>query len=156
MIERYFSQANLLIRLRTGPVGPYLPRFVSALEQRCFSRDSIRRFIRGADSLCRWLDTQGVALVEANQNDIERYVLQHPRLPDIHYRQGRLPKAASSARLIAMVLSEQGILCGSAPISKADAWLTRFDSHLMRVHGISCDSRRAYVRYARTSDDSIA
>jgi hypothetical protein len=24
MIERYFSQAKLLIRLRTGPIGPYL------------------------------------------------------------------------------------------------------------------------------------
>lgn len=65
MIERYFSQAKLLIRLRTGPMGPYLPRFVSALEQRRFSRDSIRRFIRGADSLCRWLDAQGVTLVGA-------------------------------------------------------------------------------------------
>ena len=83
MIERYFSQAKLLIRLRTGPIGPYLPRFVSALEQRCFSRDSIRRFIRGADSLCRWLDGQGVAVVEANKSHIARYVLQHVRLPVI-------------------------------------------------------------------------
>ena len=59
MIERYFSQAKVLIRLRSGPVGPYLPRFVSALEQRRFSPDTIRRYIRGADSLCRWLDGQG-------------------------------------------------------------------------------------------------
>jgi len=155
MIERYFSQAKLLIRLQTGPSGPYLPRFVSALEQRCFSRDSIRRFIRGADSLCRWLEAQGVTLVEANQNDIERYALQHPRLPDIHYKQGRLPKAASSVRMIAMVLGEQGILCGSAPISKTDAWLRRFDNHLRQVDGISRDSRRAYVRYARRMIQSL-
>jgi hypothetical protein len=72
MMERYLSQAKLLIRLRTGPIGPYLPRFVRALEQRRLSRDSIRRFIRGGDSLCRWLDAQGVTLVEANQNDFER------------------------------------------------------------------------------------
>jgi hypothetical protein len=39
MIERYFSQAKVLIRLRSGSVGPYLPRFVSALEKRRFSRD---------------------------------------------------------------------------------------------------------------------
>jgi hypothetical protein len=35
---------------------------------------------------------------------------------------------------------EQGILCGSAPISKADAWLARFDNHLMRksaVYGLN-------------------
>jgi hypothetical protein len=50
MIERYFSQPKVLIRLRSGSVGPYLPRFVSALEQKRFSRDTIRRYIRGADN----------------------------------------------------------------------------------------------------------
>src|SRR5580700_7059659 len=60
MIERYFPQANVLLRLRSGPIGPYLPRFVSALEQRQFSRHSICRYIRVADGLCRWLDDQGV------------------------------------------------------------------------------------------------
>jgi hypothetical protein len=96
MIERYFSLTKVLVRLRSGSVGPYLSRFVSALERGQFSRDTIRRYIRGADSLCRWLDGQGVAVVEANQSHIERYVLQHARLPDIHYAQGRLCKAALS------------------------------------------------------------
>ena len=117
MIERYFSQTKVLIRLRSGSVGPYLPRFVSALEQRRFSRDTIRRYIRGADSLCRWLDGQGVAVVEANQGHVERYVCQHARLPDIHYAQGRLCKAALSVPFIATVLREQGILSGSVPLS---------------------------------------
>src|ERR1700751_5350032 len=67
MIERYFPQANVLLRLRSGPIGPYLPRFVSALEQRQFSRDTICRYIRVADGLCRWLDDQGVGLVEGNK-----------------------------------------------------------------------------------------
>jgi site-specific recombinase XerD len=149
MIERYFSQGKLLTRLRSGSVGPYLPGFVSALEQRRFSRDTIRRYIRGADSLCRWLDGQGVAVVEANQGHVERYVRQHTRLPDIHYAQGRLCKAALSVPFIATVLREQGILSGSVPVSKADAWLARFDNHLMRVHGLSPESRHNYLRYAR-------
>ena len=155
MIERYFSQAKVLFRLRAGPLGPYLPRFVSDLEQRRFSRDTIRRYIRGADSLCRWLDGQGVAVVEANQSHIERYVLQHARLPDIHYGQGRLCKAAISVPFIATVLREQGILSGSVPVSKADAWLARFDNHLIRVHGISPESRHHYLRYARRLIQSL-
>jgi integrase len=155
MIERYFSQAKVLVRLRSGPVGPYLPRFVRALEQRRFSPDTIRRYIRGADSLCRWLDAQGVAVVEANQSHIERYVLQHARLPDIHYEQGRLCKAAMSVPFIATVLREQGILSGSVPVSKTDAWLARFDNHLMRVHGISPESRQHYLRYARRLVQSL-
>jgi hypothetical protein len=40
MIERYFSQTKVLIRLQSGPVGPYLPGFVSALAESRFSRDS--------------------------------------------------------------------------------------------------------------------
>ena len=95
MIERYFPQTNVLIRLRCGPIGPYLPRFVSALEQRRLSQNTICRYIRGADRLCRWLNDQGVSLIEANQNQIKRYVLQHARLPDIRYTQGRLSQAAA-------------------------------------------------------------
>jgi site-specific recombinase XerD len=155
MIERYFSQAKVLFRLRAGPVGPYLPRFVIELEQRRFSRDTIRRYIRAADSLCRWLDDQGVAVVEANQSHIERYVLQHARLPDIHYGQGRLCKAAISVPFIATVLREQGILSGSVPVSKANAWLARFDNHLIRVRGISPESRQHYLRYARRLIQSL-
>ena len=155
MIERYFSQAKVLIRLRSSPVGPYLPLFVSALEQRRFSPDTIRRYIRGADSLCRWLDGQGVAVVEANQSHIERYLLQHARLPDMRYAQGRLCKAAISVPFIATVLREQGILSGSVPVSKTDAWLARFDNHLMRVHGISPESRQHYLRYARRLIQSL-
>ncbi len=61
---------------------------------------------------------------------------------------GRLCKAALSLPFIATVLREQGILSGSVPVSKADAWLARFDNHLMRVHGLSPESRHHYLRYA--------
>ena len=149
MIEDYFQRADVLIRLQSGPVGPYLPGFLRALEQRRFSHDSIRRYVRGADTLCRWLDGQGIALVEANQKHIEAYVCHYARLPDNRYIQGRLSKAASSLPRIATLLGEQGILCGCVPLSKPEEWLARFDNHLMRVHGISRNSRDNYVRYAR-------
>ena len=160
MIERYFSQAKVLIRLRSGSVGkkyPCSPRFVEdAVEQRRFSRDTIRRYIRGADSLCRWLDGQGVAVVEANQSHVERYVRHHTRLPDIHYAaQGRLCKAALSVPFISTVLREQGILSGSAPVSNADAWLARFDNNF---NASSWPSPRipAPLSSLRASTDPIA
>jgi len=155
MIDHYFQRADVLIRLQSGPVGPYLPGFLSALEQRRFSHDTIRRYVRGADTLCRWLDGQGIALVEANQKHIEACVCHYVRLPDNRYIQGRLSKAASSLPRIATLLGEQGILCGSAPLSKTEVWLARFDNHLMRVHGISRNSRDNYVRYARRLIQSL-
>ena len=155
MIERYFRGADVLIRLQSGPFGPYLPRFLSALGQRRFSHDTIRRYVRGAHALCRWLDNQGVALAEANQNHIAQYVLQHARLPDVRYRQGRLSQRALSVPLIAALLREQGILSGSAPLSEADGWLSRFDNHLVWVHGMSRYSRDNYVRYVRRLIESF-
>jgi hypothetical protein len=38
-------------------------------------RDSICRYIRVADGLCRWLDDQGIALVEASQSHIKQKAL---------------------------------------------------------------------------------
>jgi integrase len=80
-------------------------------------------------------------LVEANQSHIKQYVLHHPRLPDIRYKQGRLSQTALSVPLIATMLREQGILCGSVPLSKTDVWSARFDDYLVRVHGMSRYSR---------------
>ena len=95
-------------------------------------------------------------MVEANQGHVERYVRHHTRLPDIHYAaQGRLCKAALSVPFIATVLREQGILSGSAPVSNADAWLARFENHLMRVHGLAPESRHHYLRYARRLIQSL-
>jgi site-specific recombinase XerD len=148
-METYFAQASVLERLRSGPIGPYLPGFVAALEQRCYSRDTIRRCLRGADALSRWLDGQNVSLVEANQGHVEAYVSQHARLPDARYVHGRLSKAASSLSVIAALLREQGMLSGSVLVSQGEAWLVRFDNHLAQVHGLTSCSRNNYVRYAR-------
>lgn len=147
-METYFAQASVLDRLRSGPIGPYLPGFVTALEQRCCSRDTIRRCLRGADTLSRWLEGQNVALVEANQRHVEAYVSQHARLPDARYVHGRLSKAASSLSVITALLREQGILSGSVLVSQGKAWLVRFDNHLAQVHGLTSCSRSNYVRYA--------
>ena len=155
MIESYFPQATVLNRLRSGPIGPYLPRFVRTLEQRRFSPDTIRRYLRGADRLGRWLQGQGIALAEANQNDLQTYVRQYTRLPHKGYTQGRLSQVALSVPRIASVLREQGLFCGSVPLSTAEAWVARFDDYLVRVHGLSRYSRDNYVRYARRLIQSL-
>lgn len=155
MIESYFPQPTVLNRLRSGPIGPYLPRFLRTLEQRRFSPDTIRRYLRGADRLGRWPQGQGIALAEANQNDLQTYVRQYARLPDTRYTQGRLSQVALSVPRIASVLREQGLFCGSAPLSTAEACVARFDDYLVRVHGLSRCSRDNYVRYARRLIQSL-
>jgi|HubBroStandDraft_6_1064221.scaffolds.fasta_scaffold3673825_1 hypothetical protein len=41
MIERYFSQPKVLIRLRSGSVGPYLPRFRERSGAEALTYDSL-------------------------------------------------------------------------------------------------------------------
>ena len=149
MMELYFTQARVLSRLQAGPIGPYLPQFVSALEQRCYSPDTIRRYLRGADALGRWLESQKVALIEASPSHLEEYVSRWARIPAAGYLQGRLCHAATSIPLIARLFREQGLFSGPVISSQADRWLGRFENHLAHVHGVSRSSRDNYLRYAR-------
>lgn len=64
-------------------------------------------------------------------------------------------KAATSISVIAKLLREQGIFSGSVAVSITDAWLARFDDHLVHVHGMSRYSRDNYVRYARRLIQSL-
>lgn len=98
MIERYFTQAKVVCRLRFGPIGPYLPGLVSALEQRRYSQDTIRRHLRGADALGRWLEDQNVTLIEANQSHIQQYLSRQVRIPTVGYLQGALAKPRQAYR----------------------------------------------------------
>ncbi len=148
-MELYFTQARVLSRLQAGPIGPYLPRFVSALEQRCYSPDTIRRYLRGADALGRWLESQKIALIEASPSHLEEYVSRWARIPAAGYWQGRLCHAATSIPLIAQLFREQGLFSGPVISSQADRWLARFENHLAHVHGVSRSSRDNYLRYAR-------
>jgi integrase len=56
---------------------------------------------------------------------------------------------------IATVLREQGILSGSAPVSNADAWLARFENHLMRVHGLALESQRLVGYLTRDEMEAV-
>jgi site-specific recombinase XerD len=144
-----FKQANLIARLQAGPIGPYLPKFVSALEQRQYSPDTIRGYLRKADALGRWLESQNVTLSEASPSHLAEYVSQWARIPAVGYLQGRLCHAATSIPLMVQLLREQGLFSGPATVSQADRWLRRFEHHLAHVHGLSRYSRYNYLRYAR-------
>ena len=70
----------------------------------------------------------GSALQEDIASAVQVLVRKGRDIMDMKPGYDRLCKAALSVPFIATVLREQGILSGSVPVSKADAWLAR---HLM-------------------------
>ena len=74
MIDRYFTQHKTRNRLQNGPIGPFFPAFITALEDRGHAAPSIRRMIRTADRLGRWFPDHEVSLQEANQDHVDLYL----------------------------------------------------------------------------------
>jgi site-specific recombinase XerD len=82
MIDRYFTLTKIRTRLRSGPLGPFFPAFITSLEERGYASPSIRRMVRTADQLGRWIQKQGVTLQEANRDRIDQYVTSQGRRSD--------------------------------------------------------------------------
>ena len=63
MIETYFAAPHVLDRIRSGPMAPYLGALAAELQSQDYSRKSIRRQLRNADSFGWWLTEQDLAVV---------------------------------------------------------------------------------------------
>jgi hypothetical protein len=73
MLESFFVQEDVLFRLRSGPMGPYLPDLAAQLMQQHHARRTGCILLRTADLLGRWLAQEGVALTEATPLHLERF-----------------------------------------------------------------------------------
>lgn len=89
MIEQCFSRTSVIIRLRLGPLGPYLDDLATTLHQQRYAPDSMRRYLRACDQFGRWLSRQGYTIAEVDEALVERYISGWQRPPA-----GRWPQAA--------------------------------------------------------------
>ena len=54
MLNDIFTRASLLAKLAFGPLGPYLPDLVSALQKQRYATRTIQKYLHAADALtCR-------------------------------------------------------------------------------------------------------
>lgn len=149
MIERYMTQTKSRARLEAGPMASLFPAFISELEERRYSPESIQRMIRTADCLGRWLKDQGIDLVQANQAQVDQFVLAQGRHLDKRSQRGHLPKSASHITTVTALLRKQGILKGRSNWTDIDVWANRFSTHLLQIRGATKFTKDNYVRYAR-------
>ena len=73
MIEEFFKQSSTVARLQSGPMAQQLPSIAEALHQEQYPPETIRRYVRVADGLGRWLNEHGLSLAETDETILARY-----------------------------------------------------------------------------------
>ena len=72
MIETYFAAPHVLDRMRSGPMAPYLDALAAELQSQEYSRKSIRRQLRNADSFGSWVAEQKLTVAGIMQSAADR------------------------------------------------------------------------------------
>jgi len=143
MYDSFFLQKCAIRGMTAGPVGPFLPRYVSFLQQHRYTANTIHCSLHAACAFSRWLERRRIALdhvseeVLANYRDLFRRKKKRPLLPT---GVTGLPKLLTWLR-------EQGVIPPAARIGETEQerWLSCFDNHLAAVQGISDSTRSKYI-----------
>ena len=73
-MERFFTAPKVLNRMRSGFMAPYLGAMATELQSQDYSRKSIRRQLRNADSFGWWLIKRNLAAGEITDDLLGRYI----------------------------------------------------------------------------------
>ena len=145
MIEEFFKQRSTVARLQSGPMAQQLPSIAEALHQEQYPPETIRRYVRVADGLGRWLSEHGLSLAETDETILARYRGDTGRRD-----KGQLRAAGRGlAKLLALLRVQHAV---AEPVrdadSEGDTLVTAFDFHLQHVAGLMPGTRSRYLRYA--------
>jgi integrase len=152
MINTVFSRTSLLAELESGPLGPYLPDLVSALQQQRYATHTIQKYLHAADAFGRWLITHLIALSEVNEAVITRYVSAFPRRKVPGYAPGAPPHEAAGLKHLLTLLRQQGVTPLDQPCSPTtpiERTLADYEQFLERTCGAAVTTRRKYLYFAR-------
>jgi hypothetical protein len=147
MLEQTFVQKGVIARLRRSPLGPYLDPFATSLHHEGYVTSSIQRFLCAAEKFAQWLQGQGYAVCEMDEDLLRDYLSGLTR-----YRGGNLPKAAQGLGHLVRFLQQHGITHPRQDrhaISPLEQWLSAYDAHLDQVVGLALSTRQGYTHLVR-------
>ena len=144
MIEVLFKQRSTLDRLQSGPLAQYLPSIADALHQEQYPPETIRRYLRVADGLGRWLSKRGLTLAEKDETILALYRARTGRR-----KKGQLRAAGRGLTKVLALLRRQHVV-SSARIAETedDTLVAAFNAHLQHVAGLMPGTRSQYLRHA--------
>ena len=145
MIESLFKQRSTLDRLQSGPLAQYLPSIAAALHQEQYPPETIRRYVRVADGLGRWLSKHGLSVAETDDAILARY-----RAGTGRRQKGQLRAAGRGLAKVLALLRRQHGVGEPAPVAdtECETLAAAFDSHLQHVAGLMRGTRSQYLRHA--------
>jgi len=146
LIESLFKQVSTLARLQSGPLAHELPVLAGALHNEQYPPETIRRYVRVAEKLGRWLCKHRLSVADADGATLARYRDSIKRR-----KNGSLRAAARGLAKVLGLLRRQG--AGDEPLPAAptecEELVRSFDSHLQNVAGLMAGTRAQYLRHAR-------
>lgn len=150
MIETYFAAPHVLDRMRSGPVASYLDALAAELQSQDYSRKSIRRQLRNADSFGAWLTEQNLSVAEITGDLVDRYVDGLHRSDRAGYLKGYRPHNARGLPRLLDLFRGSGVLPPVLATQQPGAdQLQEFDRYLERVRGAARATRIGYLREVR-------
>lgn len=144
MSEHVFADDCPPEDLRDGAMAPYLPHLELKLLEQGFSKNQIRRLLLTASGLGRYLDTKGIALVDATTENLEAYSQACGRT-----RSGKRTDRNTGLTTIQDLMRTFGILNKREAGAAADTWLDQFGENQRTARGLSKNTCSSYRRYLR-------
>jgi site-specific recombinase XerD len=146
MYDSYFLQTCAIRGMTTGPVGPFLPRYVSFLQQHRYTANTIHCSLCAACAFSRWLERRRIPLDRLSEEVLASYRDPFRRKK----KKPSLPTGVTGLPKLLAWLREQGLVPAAARADETEQqrWLSRFDDHLASVHGISDSTRTKYIACA--------
>jgi hypothetical protein len=130
-------------------MAPYLDALAAGLEAQEYSRKSIRRQLRNADSFGSWLDHQKLSLAAITGQIVSRYINGLHRSARAGYAKGYTPHNARGLARLLDLLPISGVLPTARPPGiDARGTIVRhlppsFRDAVAGVPALSCQSRNA-------------
>lgn len=150
MVETYFVAPHVLDRMRSGPMAPHLGALAAELQAQNYSRKSIRRQLRNADSFGWWLTEQNLSVATLTDEAVGRYVGGLHRSAREGYAKGYRPHNARGLPRLLELLRRSGIVPPPIPTPPvSDSRLQNFDRYLESVRGVAPATLASYLREAR-------
>ena len=147
MLEHTFVRTQVTVRLRRGPLGPYIDDLAASLHHEGYAPSSIQLYLRAAEHFTQWLQGHGYAICQMDEDLLQGYVSELTRYPS-----GKLPKAAQGLGHLVRFLRQHGVLHSrqaALPPSAMEQWLVEYGAYLDEVAGLALSTRQGYRRVAR-------
>jgi site-specific recombinase XerD len=140
----FFTFSRTHRRLYAGPLGPHIDEFTDHLQERGYSRSSIRTKLRVVASFSRWLKRHNLGPEDVDAERVKRFLTHRKRVGH------RIAADAAALREIAALLHQQGltrVTNSSEVLSERERTAKDFKLYLSQKRGLSAATVRAYLPF---------